>query len=178
MRETPCDSMLRWYLIRAKPSSETIAEENLLRQGYPVYLPRLLQRVQRRGRALDRIVPLFPQYLFLQLDEGRQSLGPVRFSTGVAEVVRFGSRYARVPDWLIGHLQQRADPASGLHRVDCASRLASGAPVTITAGPFKGIDGIFDRQAGADRVLVLLHLLGEEVAVNVPAHVVTSSRAA
>jgi transcriptional antiterminator RfaH len=178
MRETPSDCMLRWYLIRAKPSSESVAKENLLRQGYPVCLPQLLQRVQRRGRTLERIVPLFPQYLFLQLKEGRQSLSPVRFSTGVADVVRFGAKYAVVPDWLIAHLQLRADPVSGLHRMECPPRLVAGASVTITAGPFRGIEGIFDRPAGADRVLVLLRLLGEEVAVSVPAHVVTSSHAA
>ncbi len=90
--------MLRWYLVRTKPNAEATALRNLVRQGYEVYFPRLSQSLPHRGRWRDRIVPLFPGYLFLGLDEGRQPLAPVRSTTGVACAVRFGSSYALVPD--------------------------------------------------------------------------------
>ena len=93
--------MMRCYVIHTKWASETVAESNLQRQGYEVYLPRLARTVRRRGRLREQIVPLFPRYLFLRLNEGSQVLGPVRSTTGVARVVRFGSSYATVPDQLI-----------------------------------------------------------------------------
>ena len=34
--------MLRWYLIHTKPLSEVLAQTNLERQGYQVYLPRAI----------------------------------------------------------------------------------------------------------------------------------------
>src|ERR1700722_16699060 len=139
--ETGFGRMLRWYLIHTKPVREGIAEENLLRQGYKVYLPRMLQRVRRHGRWCECIVPLFPRYLFLQLSEGHQALSPVRSSVGVAGVVRFGARYALVPHEIIAQLRLRADPESGLHCLAKQPSLARGATVRITAGPFEGLDG-------------------------------------
>jgi len=158
----------RWYLILTKPSSEAIARANLGRQGYEIYFPRLAQSLQRRGRRLDRVDPLFPRYLFLRLREGEQALGPVRCSVGVTNVVRFGSSYAVVPDEVIQELQARADPVSGLHRIVRDRPLAPGTKVSIAAGSFKGLDGVFEREAGADRVVVLLSVLGREVPVRMP----------
>src|SRR5579872_4030151 len=100
--------MLRWYLIHTKPFAENRAQQHLERQGYEVYLPRLLQRVGlRRGQ---RTVALFPRYLFLRLAEGAQALAPVHSSVGVSEVVRFGCCYAVVAEDVIGALRARADP--------------------------------------------------------------------
>jgi transcriptional antiterminator RfaH len=161
--------VLRWYVIHSKPSAEALARANLVRQGYQVYLPRLVQLVLRRRQRRERIVPLFPRYLFLRLQEGIQPLGPVRSSVGVAGVVRFGCRYAVVGDEVIRRLQARADPITGLHRLSRPAPPVAGTPVQITAGPFDGLEGIFQREDGAERVVVLLKLLGQETPVRVPA---------
>ena len=161
--------MLRWYVIHTKPSAETVAQVNLERQGYEVYLPRLLQSCLWRQRRRERIVPLFPRYLFLRLREGCQPLGPVRSSVGVSGIVRFGCRYAVVADEVIGGLQARAHPLTGLHRLSSPLPLAPGAAVRVTAGPFDGLEGIFQRADGAERVVVLLKLLGQDTPVRVPA---------
>jgi transcriptional antiterminator RfaH len=160
--------VLRWYLIHTKPLSEGLAQTNLERQDYQVYLPRATQSVRYNGRWRDRIVSLFPRYLFLRLNEGRQSLAPARSTLGVASVVRFGSHYTIVPDEVIDGLVARADPATGLHRLVRASRLIPGTPVRIRKGPFDGLEGVFEREAGADRVVVLLNLLGQAVSAHVP----------
>jgi transcriptional antiterminator RfaH len=162
--------MRRWYLIHTKPSGEALAQANLERQEYEVYLPRLSQSVQRQGGRREQVTPLFPRYLFLRLSEGVQALGPVRSSIGVAGVVRFGASYALVPDRIVRDLQARADPVSGLHHMNHASQpLVAGLRVRITCGTFDGLEGVFEREAGADRVVVLLNLLGRGVAVGVPA---------
>jgi transcriptional antiterminator RfaH len=168
----------RWYLIHTKPSGEAIARANLNRQGYEIYFPQLAQLLQRGRRRLERIVPLFPRYLFLRLREGDQPLGPVRCSLGVTNVVRFGSSYAVVPDSVIRELQARADPDSGLHRIVRSPLLAPGMKVSIAAGSFKGLDGVFEREAGAERVVVLLGLLGREVPVRLPVCSLLRSHAA
>jgi transcriptional antiterminator RfaH len=168
----------RWYLIHTKPSNETVAQANLSRQGYEVYLPMVLHSFQRDGRTPDRVIALFPRYIFLRLSEGEQTLSPVRSSVGVTCVVRFGSSYAVVPDQLIRDLQAHADPESGLHRIARRRSLESGAKVSITQGSFKGLEGVFEREAGADRVVVLLGLLGQDVSVRLPACSVLPSYAA
>ena len=170
--------MLRWYLVHTKQSSETLARANLERQGYAVYFPRLMQPARRCGRWQERIVPLFPGYMFLHLSEGCQPLAPVRSSIGVSSVVRFGSNYAVVPDQVVRDLQARADPQSGLHRMSRPPLLTSGTGVKITMGPFGGLEGIFEREAGAERVIVLLKLLGRDTSVRVPARFVIPSQVA
>jgi transcriptional antiterminator RfaH len=162
-------TMLRWYLVHTKPSREAIAQDNLERQGFEVYFPRLKHIVRWGRRTTERVSALFPRYLFLRLDEGRQSLRPVHSTLGVASVVRFGLQYTSVPEAVIAELQLRADPESGLHRLSNAAVLVHGTKVRISAGAFDGLEGVFQRPAGADRVVVLLNLLGQDTAVHVPA---------
>lgn len=167
--------MQRWYLIHTKPAGESEAQLHLRRQGYPVYCPRLMQTVRRRGRSRVQISPLFPRYLFLQLDEGRQSLTPARSTTGVAAVVRFGARFATVPEELIGELRAHEDPLTGLHKLREAPSLSPGTPVRIAAGAFAGLEGVFERSDGLTRVVVLLRLLGEEREVCFPSELVSAA---
>jgi transcriptional antiterminator RfaH len=167
--------MPRWYLIHSKVGAEREAQLHLQRQQYLTYLPRLLQRVRRRGQLRVQVAPLFPRYLFLQLDEGRQSLAPVRSTSGVANVVRFGGRFATVHDGIIKELRAREDPETGLHSLCVPARLTRGMPVRIDGGAFTGLEGVFERAEGADRVVVLLTLLGQERPVHFPAEVVSAA---
>jgi transcriptional antiterminator RfaH len=130
--------MRRWYLIHTKPAGERGAQLHLQRQGYQTYLPRLLQQVRRRGQLQAQVVPLFPRYLFLHLDEGRQCLTPVRSTAGVASVVRFGACFATVPEQIIGELRARADPQTGLHALRTPPP-GPGMPVRIEGGAFAGL---------------------------------------
>jgi transcriptional antiterminator RfaH len=164
----------QWYLIHSKPLAEEIAQVNLERQSYATYLPRLVQTIRRRQRWTQSIVPLFPRYLFLQLD-GQRSLKPVHSTIGVSNIVRFGTCCAVVPDEVIAQLRARADPATGLHRLRAAARFARGTRVRITAGPFSGINGVFEHAEGEERVVLLLSLLGHEVPVEFPTELVANT---
>jgi transcriptional antiterminator RfaH len=160
--------MSSWYLIYTKPAREAAAREHLLRQGFDVYFPRVSRRVRRSGRWIDQICALFPRYLFVGLDEQKQTLSPVRSTVGIAGVVKFGTQYSPVPPRVLRELQSRANPESGLHQLSQDARLAAGASVRIAGGPFDSIEGIFQRPAGADRVLVLLQVLGQAISVQLP----------
>jgi transcriptional antiterminator RfaH len=169
--------MRRWYLIYTKPASESVAATHLARQHYEVYLPQVAQTVRRTGRRVERVGPLFPRYLFLRLREGEQALAPAAATVGVCGIVRFASRYAVVPEGVIHDLRGRADPVTGLHRISCVPKLEPGAAVRIRLGPFEGLEGVFERAAGAERVVVLLQLLGQNAPVCVPAESVLLNQA-
>ena len=123
--------MLRWYLVHTKPLSEAIAQTNLERQGYEVYYPRLEQTVRRKNGWRMTIEALFPRYVFLRIDSDRQTLSPVRSTLGVATVVRFGAEFAVVPDRVVCDLRSRADPESGLHRLNGAMKFVRGSAVAL-----------------------------------------------
>ena len=170
--------MLRWYVTYTRRAGEVIAESNLKRQGYEVYLPRLAQAVRRHGRWLEQVVAFFPRCFFLRLNEGSQALGPVRSTVGVASFVSFGSSYANVPDQLIRVLQERSDAQSGLHRLEVPALPEPGTGVRISSGPFDGIERVFERESGDVRAVVLLNILGGHTRVHVPLESVLSGLSA
>jgi transcriptional antiterminator RfaH len=169
--------MQRWYVVQTKPAAEPLAQGNLVRQGYEIYFPRLTEFVVRAGRRRERVVPLFPRYLFVRIKEGIQPLAPIGSSKGVSRLVRFGTRYAVVPDRVIRNLRDRADPATGLHRLRGESELARGAAVRVIGGPFEGLEGVFEQRAGAERVFVLLTLLGQNTRVRLQTYHVVPQHA-
>jgi len=148
-----------WYAVFCKPRGEETAAVNLDNQGYMVYLPRLLTQCRRAGEWVERIGPLFPRYLFLKPRDAAQSLGPVRSTLGVMNLVRFGGQPALIPDNVVEALRARHDPASGVHVQRTAFR--PGAAVQIVEGPLRGLEGIFSKETGDERVIVLLDLLGK-----------------
>jgi len=164
----PAGVLPRWFLILTKPSGEGTAQTNLERQGYRVYHPRLLRPTLHRGRWIERIVSLFPRYLFVQLDATNQSLAPVRSTLGVANIVRFGPDAAVVPGTIVDGLIRRSDPQTGLHRLSPTRVFERGAAVRVIAGAFEGLQGIFERDVGNERVIILLRLMGHSSPVRVP----------
>ena len=53
--------MKNWYLVKTKPRQEKRAKQNLANQGYVPFLP--------MAKIKNRVVVLFPDYLFIQLNE-------------------------------------------------------------------------------------------------------------
>lgn len=151
--------MSTWYAVVCKPRCEARAELNLINQGYEVFLPRLAIQIRRDGKWVDSVEPLFPRYLFLTTRNERQGLSPVRSTLGVSDLVRIGGQPATIPEEVIESLRERQDPATGA----CAKRslFQPGAHVQFRAGPFAGLDGVFNVDAGEDRVFVLLEFLGK-----------------
>jgi len=158
--------MSTWFVVHTKPRQEAVAQAQLERQGYPVYFPRLCLPRLRRSRWSDVIEPLFPRYLFVGLEVGEQALAPIRSTRGVSTVLRFGDRYAEVPMALVDALRKRADE-SGMH-VLADPGFHKGDRLHIIAGPFHGFEAVFESAAGADRVRVLLEVLGAASSVTLP----------
>jgi len=160
------DDSDKWYAVCCKPRQESVAEENLLRQGFRVYLPRIRIRQRRRGHWIDAVEVLFPRYIFIRLDPRRRSTAPVRSTRGVVGLVRFGGQPAVVPDAVMEALREREDAASGLHE-DKRPLFNAGEPVKMVDGPLAGMEGIFTQLDGDKRVIVLLELLGKANKVTV-----------
>lgn len=53
-----------WYVGHTKVHQGALVCENLPRQGYAAYLPRI--NVIKRIRGLSHVEPLFPRYVFVQ----------------------------------------------------------------------------------------------------------------
>jgi transcriptional antiterminator RfaH len=149
-----------WYVVICKPRQESVAVENLARQNFGVYLPRIQMRKRRAGRWIDSVEPLFPRYLFIKFNMLLQSAAPIRSTLGVVGLLRFAQTPAVVPDAVISVIQAREDAATGLLQ-DQRQQFKVGEAVQVIDGPLKGLEGVFNQVRGDGRVMVLLELLGQ-----------------
>jgi transcriptional antiterminator RfaH len=152
--------MQHWYAIHTKPRQETVAAENLRNQAFEIYLPKIKQAHRYRGRWREKIEPLFPRYLFIRLDLGKDNTAPIRSTRGVSMLVSFNGLPATVPDPLIDALIQSADPDTELLHPE-ADLFEAGTTVTIVDGPLVGLEAIFKAHDGEARSIILLELLGK-----------------
>ena len=160
--------MQQWYVVQTKPRKESVAVDNLERQGYTAYCPKMEQTKHRRQRWEKVIEPLFPRYLFVQLDIGEDDFGPIRSTIGVVSMVRFGGQPAIIPDEVIESIQNQEK--SLISRSESYPSWKPGDKIEIIEGPFVGLNGIFEKENDEDRILILLEMLGRKNRVTVNAN--------
>ena len=159
--------MKRWFVAHTQPQSEAKAAFHLRRQGFDVYLP-LYLRLRRHARRRDMVsVPLFPRYLFVGFDPDRDRWRAVRSTIGVSEMICRGDYPVAVPDEIINEVRAREDD-SGRVVVNKLVPFNAGAKIQVLFGVFSDCLGIFECQTDAERVRVLLELLGRKVPVDLP----------
>ena len=147
-----------WYVAYTKPRLELVAQENLVRQNYRVRLP-MVRKVVRRKVAIE---PLFPRYIFVQPSSPEQSLSPVRSTTGINSLVRFGMEFAVLSEEKCSAIMHfsRAQQEGGVESLLNVHGIKVGQRVLIQTGAFVGLEGLASVMA-RDRVIVLMNLLGK-----------------
>ncbi len=155
-----------WFLAQVKPNCAHIAERNLDRQGFRIFLPREQETRRRKGRFVTAERPLFPGYVFVAFDAAQGYWRKVNSTYGVSRLVRFGPHPAPVPEALVSQLRARCDDEG---RLAPAPRLAPGDAVTLATGPFAGFVAEVDKLAPDRRVWVLMEIMGGQKRVKVAA---------
>lgn len=158
--------MKNWYVAQTQQRSEERARINLERQGFRTYLPRY-RRTRRHARRCDVVrVPLFPGYIFIELDPKHAPWRSINGTFGVARLVCHGAEPAAVPQGIVEQLTAREND-EGLIPVE-APPFRRGERLRIISGAMADCLGLFERMADRDRVILLLDLLGQKVRVEAP----------
>lgn len=154
---TPSSTSLpRWYAVQCKSRQEGRAFENLKRQGFACYLPTISVEKLQLGRRTEVREPLFPGYLFINL-EASDNWQPVRSTRGVIQIVRFDEQPLPLQDEIIEAIRERL----GSHCVK-VPYLQRGERVRITEGSFANLEAIFVASDGTERVMLLMNILQRE----------------
>lgn len=162
--------MIAWYLIYTKPRQERVALQNLSRQRYTAYLPLLRHRQRRQAAYVPVVGPMFPRYLFVYLDDQLDDWGPIRSTVGVANLVRFGGKAARLPVDFVATLRERVDDDGVQTRPERVLR--PGDRVRICEGAMAGYEAVFQATSSRERVLLLLQVAGLAARIQVAASTV------
>lgn len=157
----------RWFVVYTQPMREGVAEYQLRRQGFDVYLPRY--RTERRhARRIDTVLrPLFPRYLFVAPSQDSPPISAAHSSIGVVGLVSSGRGFATISETVVAAIQEREDD-EGLVCVEPECSLHPGDQILVTDGPMADAAGIFECQDDRSRVVVLLEVLGRDVRVRLP----------
>ena len=156
--------MTRWYAVNTHARDENRALFNLRRQGFKTYLPKYSKR-RRHARRIEWIrSPLFPSYLFINMDVSRTAWRCVESTFGVRGLVRAGSAPAPVPHGIVEQIMDCED-GDGLVILGDTPEFNPGDEVRIVRGSLLDRIGRFACATDLERVVVLLDILGREVKV-------------
>jgi transcriptional antiterminator RfaH len=154
--------MSEWFVAHTKPRREKKLVAHCQRHGIDPTLPCYRSVHKYRGKTVTFHKPLFPGYVFLQLEPGQ--LGHVRQNDDVANLLEvfdqatFAQQLAEILRALETDLEVRLAPAIG-----------EGTRVRIKAGPLQGVEGWVERRSGMTTVLLRLDFIAQAAAVTMDA---------
>ncbi len=149
--------MNKWYLIKTKPRQEKKAKQNLENQGYRAFCPMV--------KINNKLVVLFPGYLFVQLNKKTQNWSPINSTKGVSHFVKFGLNFAKVPNSVIEFIKTNQHITAD--KLNNLNKFKPGDKVQISDGAFKNWAAIFKCYKSEERVMLLMNLLGNEQSLSI-----------
>jgi transcriptional antiterminator NusG len=139
-------------------------EMNLFHQEIEVFLPLLETFQYSHAKVLQKIKPLFSNYLFAKLDIDAHYY-KVKWTRGVNKILGSGVEPVPVSGKVIQTIRERTGKGN---LVKMEEEWKEGDPVRINSGPFKELIGVFQRKmSDSGRVRILLNLIGVDVPVQI-----------
>ena len=152
---------MTWYALQHKPSQGDRALTHLQNQDIACFYPKITVEKIRCKRT-KKLEPLFPGYLFVNLEQTDPMWAKLRSTRGILRIVSFANKPAAIPDGVIQHIKD------SLHTVAEQGGIKPGQAVELDEGPFKGIEAIFQAYDGEERAIVLISFMQKQQTVKVP----------
>ena len=171
LNELPADPVFErsWYAVFTVPQSEKSVVKHLSLRNVESFLPTYeTVRVWRNRQRVKIILPLFPTYLFVHINNRERV--KVLQTPGVFHIVGNGRNHLPVEDAEVELLR------SGFrgNRVEPYKELVVGERVRIKTGVMKGIEGTLVRKGDSLRFVLSLNLINQHAAVEVDADALES----
>jgi transcriptional antiterminator RfaH len=153
-----------WFAVYTSPRHEKLVCAQLVAKDIPCFLP-TYKVVRRWKNGVQREVhhPVFPGYLFVQVDAGRRL--PVLQTAGVVCIVGNGRAPLPVDESEIRALRVAAQHAA----LSPSPVLNMGDTVSVKRGPFRGVQGRISESRGRLTLVVTVQLIQQAFAIDVPA---------
>jgi transcriptional antiterminator RfaH len=153
---------VRWFVIHTKPRREKKLVEYCARQGIAATLACYASAHKYRGKTVVFQKPLFPGYVFVQLEPRQKD--PVRQNDHVANLLEVFDQetFRRQLEDILLALKMNLE-------VRLAPSIGEGMRVRIKAGPLQGIEGWVERRYGAATVLLRLDFISQAAAIKLEA---------
>jgi len=155
-------SQLLWFVAHTKPRREKKLVEHCQRQSIAATLPCYSSAHKYRGKTVVFQKPLFPGYVFLQMEQAKKAV--VRQSDHVANLLDVFDQ-----ETFCRQLQDILLALDAKVGVRLAPAIGEGTRVRIKTGPLQGIEGWVEQRYGMSTVLLRLDFINQAAAVKVDA---------
>jgi transcription elongation factor/antiterminator RfaH len=153
-----------WYVIHTKPWDEDRVNTNLQNQEIETLLPLVETYEYCGGRMVQKIKPLFTNYLFAKLDLDHHYY-KVKWTRGVNKILGSGNEPVPISEIVIETIKGRSGKDN---LVKLEAELKDGDLVQVTSGPLRSLRGVFQKMMSSKgRVKILLSLIGVDVPVQI-----------
>ena len=152
-----------WYALQVASRCEKAVSTGLAMRGYSQFLPLYRSRRKWSDRFQDVDLPLFPGYVFCQLDITKRL--PVLILPGVVRFVGLGKTPVPVAE---SEMQSVQTVVRSGQLLQPWPFLKVGQTVTIEEGPLRSVTGILIKVEGNDQLIVSISLLQRSLAVTLP----------
>ena len=149
-----------WWVLHTRPRAEKALARSFMSRGMAFFLPLHKREFRHRGRPVQSYLPLFPGYVFLRGEETARLAALQTHRVVRALAVPDGPRMTTD---LAGvyRLMENGLPMAP------EDRLQPGMPVTLTAGPLAGLDGVIVRRDKRMRFLIAVDFIQRGVTVEI-----------
>jgi transcription antitermination factor NusG len=155
-------SELLWFVAHTRPRCEKKLKKYIDREGFHTVLPTVKNIHKYRGKTVSFNKPLFPGYLFLQINQIiRQK---VYQSDYVANLLT-------IPDQKEFD-EQLSEILSAIEtgiELQLAPEIGAGKRVIVRSGPMRGVEGWVEQRYGMSTVLLRLDFIGQAAAMTMDA---------
>jgi len=153
---------MTWYALQHKPAQGDRALSHLQNQDIACFYPKISVEKIKAGKRTKKLEPLFPGYLFVNLEQTDPTWAKLRSTRGVLRIVGFANKPAPIGDDVIQHIKDSLDSVAQ------QAGIKPGQAVQLNEGPFEGINAIFQAYDGEARAIVLINFMQKQQEVRVP----------
>jgi transcription antitermination factor NusG len=173
--DIPSEPGVRWYCVRTDYGHELTADIEMRRLGLTVLLLQELRAATKDKRGVvkagsfDRIVPLFPRYIFVAFDITDPTWRYIQSRRGVERIFGISpERPTPIPQKMIDVLLEQCAPNGVIYpaKVPEFSAVKVGATVEMLTGPFAQFRGIC-LLSKPDRIRLLVDVFGRATEMDV-----------
>ncbi len=157
-------SRKKWYAAYTKSCKEKIAAQKLEDQDIEYYLPLYKTIRQWSDRKKKVEVPLISSYIFVHINENKESLKVLQ-TTGIVSFVKFEGKPVPIPDWQIMNLKIAMGAEVPVQQ--SAVNYSEGEEVHITHGSLRGIRGTIMNIRGKHKLVLSISALNYQCTIDI-----------
>jgi len=153
-----------WYVVQTNPREDGIATTVLNQMDIYVYQPFMQKYVFHARKKTLKKYPLFPNYIFVNINPVEEDFHKVRWCRGVKRILLDNYQPVAIDDEFIQGLISMEDEKSRIIKKPVDFK--SGDHVRVRSGPMKDIYGVIESwDSDVGRVRILIEMVNNKAKV-------------